>query len=191
MKKVLSFALGSALLVSSQFANAADYTIDTKGMHAFIKFKISHLGYSWMYGRFNDFAGEYSYDANNPGASKVSVTIKTASIDTNHAERDKHLRDDDFFNAAKYPEIKFVSTKFSPAAGDKGTLYGNLTMHGVTKPVAINISKIGEGKDPWGGYRSGFEGSTEITRADWGISKNLGPASEKVEIILSIEGIRK
>lgn len=191
MKTLASLILGTSLALGSSLATAADYVIDTKGMHAFIQFRISHLGYSWLHGRFDDFSGEFSYDADNPGASKASVVIKAASLDSNHAERDKHLRSDDFFDVERYPEIRFTSTRYQPDGAMKGMLYGNLTMHGVTKPVAIKVTKIGEGDDPWGGYRAGFEGTTEINRSDWGIDKNLGPASEKVEITLSIEGVRK
>lgn len=191
MKVIRSLVIASALVMLSPLAQAADYMIDTKGMHAFIQFRIQHLGYSWLYGQFNDFSGDFSYDQNDPSKAKASVVIKAASLDSNHAERDKHLRSDDFLNTDKYPEITFSSTKYSPGQGTGGTLYGNLTLHGVTKPVAININKMGEGKDPWGGYRAGFSGTTEINRSDFGVSKNLGPASEKVEIILSIEGIRK
>ncbi|MDJ0831977.1 MAG: YceI family protein [Gammaproteobacteria bacterium] len=180
----------AGLIIFSPLVSAADYKIDTKGMHAFIQFRIQHLGFSWLYGQFNDFSGEYSYDQNNPEAAKASVVIQAASLDSNHAERDKHLRSDDFLNTDKYPEIRFTSTQYRPSGDSGGMLYGNLTLHGVTKPIAINIEKIGEGKDPWGGYRSGFSGTAEINRSDFGVDKNLGPASEKVEIILSIEGIR-
>lgn len=191
MKNFYKILMVSTLLVSSQLSHAADYIIDTKGMHAFIQFRIQHLGYSWLYGRFNDFSGEFSFDKNNPDAAKASIVVKMASIDTNHAERDKHLRSDDFFDVKKFPEMKFVSTRYRPAGMSEGMLYGNLTIHGVTKPVAFKLTHLGEGDDPWGGYRSGFSGTTEINRSDFGVNKNLGPSSEKVEIILSIEGVKK
>jgi polyisoprenoid-binding protein YceI len=191
MKKTQSLLLGIFMLALTPLANAADYTIDTKGMHAFINFRIQHLGYSWLYGGFKEFSGEFSYDRNAPAKAKASVVIKTASLDTNHAERNKHLRSADFLNTDKYPEITFTSTKYTSTGANSGTLTGNLTMHGVTKPVSIKVEQIGEGKDPWGGYRAGFYGTTEINRSDFGIDKNLGPASEKVEITLSIEGVKK
>ena len=191
MKSIKTLTLSIFLLVISPLIHAADYTIDTKGMHAFIQFRIQHLGYSWLYGQFNDFSGNFSYDNNNPAAARASVVIKAASLDTNHAERDKHLRSDDFLDTDKYPEITFNSTRFSSTGDNYGTLYGDLTLHGVTKPIAIQVTHIGEGKDPWGGYRTGFSGTAEINRSDFGVDKNLGPASEKVEIILSIEGIRQ
>lgn len=191
MKICSTFILASTLLLSSQISQAADYKIDIKGQHAFIQFRVQHLGYSWLYGNFNKFSGDFSFDKNSPKNAKVNVVINMASVDTNHAERDKHLRSSDFFDVNKYPEMKFVSTHFSPTGKTTGALYGNLTLHGVTKPVTVNLTHMGEGKDPWGGYRSGFSGLAEINRSDFGIDKNLGPASEKVEIILSIEGVKK
>lgn len=191
MKLFQSVILGAAFAVTSSLTQAADYMIDTKGMHAFVQFKIQHLGYSWLHGRFNDFSGSFSYDDANPGAASASVVIKSASVDTNHAERDKHLRSDDFFDVERYPEIRFESTRYQADGAMAGMLYGNLTLHGTTRPVALKMSKIGEGQDPWGGHRIGFDGSTTISRSDFGIDKNLGPASEEVEIMISIEGIRK
>ncbi len=93
-------------------AQAADYAFDKKGSHQFLQFRVQHLGYSWLYGRFNNFDGTFSYDADAPEKSKVSVTIDTTSVDSNHAERDKHIRSDDFLNVDKYPEATFESTSF-------------------------------------------------------------------------------
>lgn len=169
-------------------ARAAEYDIDLA--HSFIQFRIQHLGYSWLLGRFNDFGGTLSYDADNPAASAINVTIDTESIDTNHAKRDKHIRSEDFLDVEKFPMAAFKSTGYT-GDGNKGTLTGELTLHGVTKTISFDVSKIGEGDDPWGGYRAGFEGSTELVRADYGVSYNLGPASEKMELELYVEGIRK
>jgi len=184
-------ASGALALAVNQTALAEDYVIDTKGAHAFIQFKIKHLGYSWLTGRFNDFDGHFSYDEKNPSAANVTVNIRTSSVDSNHAERDKHLRGNDFLDVKKYPDAKFVSTGFKELGNGKAELAGNLTLHGVTKPVTIAVDHIGNGKDPWGGYRRGFEGVTEIKLKDYGIDYNLGPASETVELWLGVEGIRK
>ncbi len=189
--KTISSTLATSLLTvgllgASVSAQAADYIFDKKGAHQFIQFRVQHLGYSWLYGRFNDFDGTFSYDAKDPSSAKVSVTIDTASVDSNHAERDKHLRSDDFLSVDSFPEAKFESTSF-----DGTMLSGNLTLLGVTKPIQIEVEKIGEGKDPWGGYRAGFEGKTTFAMADFGIKKSLGPKSANVEMILSVEGIRK
>ena len=189
MKSLIAGALLAGTFATS--AQAADYIIDTKGAHAFINFKISHLGYSWLEGRFNEFSGEFSYDPADPAASKIIVDINPASIDSNHAERDKHLRSDDFLAVKKFPDAKFQSTSFIPAADGSAVLNGDLTLHGVTKAIELKVDKIGEGQDPWGGYRAGFTGTTELKLKDYGINYNLGPASETVYMELHVEGIRK
>ena len=181
----------AGLTFGSTAVMADDYVIDTKGAHASIKFRVQHLGFSWLYGRFNEFSGNFSYDEKQPENASVEVTIKTSSVDSNHAERDKHLRSDDFLNVAKYPEAKFVSTAYSQGKDGKGVLKGNLTLNGVTKPLEIAVEFIGAGNDPWGGYRAGFEGTTRFAMADFGIVKDLGPKSKDVEMILSVEGIKQ
>jgi len=191
VKKTILMTILFTLAVLVAPAQAADYDIDTKGAHAFIQFKIKHLGYSWLVGRFNKFNGQFSYDEKNLATSKVEVNIDPASIDSNHAERDKHLRSKDFLDVSKFPAAKFVSTAYQAKANNKGVLQGKLTLHGVTKAISINVKHIGQGPDPWGGYRAGFEGHTTLTLADFGINYNLGPASRTVEMFLSVEGIRR
>ncbi|KXI27307.1 YceI family protein [Paraglaciecola hydrolytica] len=189
MKKTL---LAASLLSTLAFNSvAADYVIDTKGAHASINFKIQHLGYSWLTGRFNDFNGKFSYDAATPTTSKVNVTINTGSFDSNHADRDKHIKGEDFLHASKYPEAKFVSTKVEDLGTGKLKIIGDFTLHGVTNSIVIEASKIGEGQDPWKGYRVGFAGTTRIALADYGITYNLGPASTYVELELQVEGIKQ
>ncbi|MCG9722146.1 YceI family protein [Shewanella sp. Isolate7] len=191
MKKTLATALISASLMLPMGANAADYLIDTQGAHASIQFKVSHLGYSFVVGRFNEFAGDFSFDSKRINDAKVNVTINTASLDSNHAERDKHLRSADFLNVAKHPEASFTSTSVKELGNGKFVLEGNLTLNGVTKPVAIDAKFIGEGQDPWGGYRAGFVGQTEFALKDYDIKMDLGPASSHVTLDLVVEGIRQ
>ncbi|HEY5791136.1 MAG TPA: YceI family protein [Gammaproteobacteria bacterium] len=179
-----------ALLLAAP-ASAADYVIDTQKAHAFVQFRIQHLGFSWLYGRFNRFAGEFSYDEAAPERSTVSVTIDVGSLDTNHAERDKHLRSPDFFEVERFPEARFSSTAYRPGGDGRDTLEGELTLRGVTRPVSIAVQQVGAGQDPWGGYRRGFQGSTTLTLADYGFTRDLGPAARTAELILSIEGIRR
>ncbi|GMM67360.1 YceI family protein [Alteromonas sp. MTD1] len=188
MKK-LTLALAAALSLGT--ANAADYVIDSKGAHASINFKIQHLGYSWLTGRFNDFKGTFSYDEAMPNNAKIMVTIDTDSVDSNHAERDKHLKGDDFLDVDTYPEAKFESTKIVDKGNGMMDVMGNFTLHGVTKPISIEAKKIGEGKDPWGGYRAGFMGTTTIALKDYGINYDLGPASQTVELELHVEGVKQ
>ena len=172
-------------LVSTQVM-AANYQIDTDEGHVTILFRAGHLGYSFNVGRFNDFKGIFNHDAANPGNSKVSVVIDASSVDTNHAERDKHLRSDDFLDVGKYPTITFESTSYV-AGSDGDKLNGNLSIHGVTKPVTINVKHIGEGKDPWGGYRSGFQGLITFNAADYGMPDWVG----NLEVELIVEGVRQ
>lgn len=190
MKNTLkALAVASLLMSNSLFADS--YAIDTKGSHASINFKISHLGYSWIYGRFNEFEGNFEFDDANKESSSATVTVKTASLDTNHAERDKHIRSGDFLDADKFPEATFTSTSYTVEADNTGKLTGDLTLHGVTKPITIDITHIGGGDDPWGGVRQGFSGSAMLTLADYGMTFNLGPASAQLELILVFEGVKQ
>lgn len=189
-RTIIATTLAAAILLPAQ-ALAETYLIDTKGAHAFIQFRIQHLGYSWLSGRFNTFSGKFNYDENNPGEASVEVKIDPASIDTNHAERDKHLRSDDFLDVKKFPEAGFKSTSFTEKGDGNAELKGNLTLHGVTRPITLDVQHVGHGDDPWGGYRRGFEATTKIALADYGIKYNLGPKSKEVYLTLSVEGIRQ
>lgn len=182
-------AMTVALLATS--ATAADFVVDAEKAHASINFRIKHLGFSWLTGRFDKFSGNFTFDDKNPDASKVKIEIDTTSVDTNLAERDKHLRGADLLDTDMFPTAIFESTSVKSSTPDKAVITGQLTLHGVTKEVAIDAERIGGGADPWGGYREGFTGTTKITLADFGIVRNLGPASKEVELTLNIEGVRK
>jgi len=181
-------ALAALFTISPVYA--ADYIIDTEGSHASIEFKTGHLGTSWLKGRFNDFEGTFSYDADNPAASSVNVEVDVSSIDSNHAERDKHLRGEKYLNTDEFTNASFKSTSFTPAENG-GVMKGMLTLYGTTQEISIEVEKVGEGTDPWGGYRAGFSGTTAIKPKDFGMTYNLGPAAETVYLELNIEGIRK
>jgi polyisoprenoid-binding protein YceI len=185
----LAFTMTVALL--STPATAADYVIDTQNAHASIVFKVSHLGFSWIIGRFDKFSGTFSFDDKNPDASKVKVDIDTTSVDTNFALRDKHLRGADLLDTDMFPTAAFESTAVKSSGGNKATIAGKLTLHGVTKEISIDAEHVGGGKDPWGGYRDGFTGTAKITLADFGILRDLGPATKDVDLRLNIEGVRK
>ncbi len=150
---------------------------------------MSHLGFSYTVGRFDKFQGDFTYDPKNIEASTVSVTVDTRSVDSNHAERDKHIRSDDFLDAKKYPETKFVSTKVIDKGNGLFDIQGNLTLHGQTKPITIVADFIGAGKDPWGNERAGFSGLTRIELADFGIQV-MGDTSY-VDMELYVEGIKQ
>lgn len=189
MKKHL-LALGFLTAISvPSVSSAADYAIDTQGAHASINLKVNHLGYSWIKGRFNTFDGEFSYDPMNISDSKVKVNVDTSSFDTNHAERDKHVRSDDFLDVQKYSTATFTSTSVTPKGNGEMAINGELTLHGQTKPITIDAQFIGEGNDPWGGYRAGFTGTTRIELKDFGIQV-MGPASY-ADLEIHVEGIRQ
>jgi polyisoprenoid-binding protein YceI len=193
-KPLLTSLLFATTLCLSAAAQAAEnYDIDTKGMHAFIEFKIKHLGFSWLLGRFNSFGGSFSYDDKDPSRNTVKVDVDVASVDSNHAERDKHLRSEKFFDVAKFPQASFVSTSYVAQGQGKGVLKGKFTLRGVSKDIAIDVQQVGAGKDPWGGYRRGFEGRTVLHLSDYAMTdaKMLGPDADTVEVHLFVEGLRK
>ena len=189
MRRTLSLIIASILAIP---ATATDYDFDIPGMHAFIHFRVKHLGYSWLYGQFRAFEGSFSFDPADPAAGSVRVSIDTTSLDSNHAERDKHLRSDDYLNVDDYPTAEFASTRIEVTGDGTANVIGNFTLHGTTREIAIAVTHIGGGADPWGGERQGFEGAVTIEPTDYGIDiAHLGPASAEVEIILSIEGVRR
>ncbi|WFM69939.1 YceI family protein [Halomonas sp. CKK8] len=191
-KTALATALSAAALSGVSQAQAADYVIDTDGQHAFVQFKISHLGYSYILGSFEDFSGSFSYDPENLEASSASVEVEVASLNSNHAERDKHILSDDFLDAGEYPTATFTSTGFEPTGDNEGVLTGDLTLHGETNEIEMPVTLVGEGQDPWGGYRAGFEGSTPLTLADYGIDMSDFPEiMHELELYVTFEGIRQ
>ena len=190
MKAWIAGALLGAVAVSLP-ANAAEFVIDTKGAHASINFRIKHLGFSWLTGRFDKFSGTFAFDEKNPETSKVKVEIDTASVNSNHGERDKHLRSDDFLETDKFPTATFESTSVKMGRDGKAEIAGKFTMRGITKDIVINATRVGGGNDPWGGYREGFTGTTKLVLSDYAIKKDLGPAAKEVELTLEVEGVRK
>ena len=169
-------------------ASAASYNLDPT--HSFIEFRTKHLGYSWLYGRFNRIEGNLIWDQSRPHASKIKVKIDLTSLDSNHAERDKHLRGDEYLDARTYPDVEFVSSRYEGDA-DSGVVYGTLTLRGVSRELQIPVSRIGEGHDPWGGYRVGFEGKVTLDAFDYGMQYDVGPGGNVIELFLGIEGIKK
>ncbi len=187
----IALVAGLTTAVLAGPVTAAEYVIDTKGAHASINFKIKHLGYSWLIGRFDTFEGTFSFDPEKPEASTVNVEIDVNSINSNHAERDKHLRSADFLNVSENPKATFTSKRVEVTGDTTGIIYGDLTLNGVTREIAIEGEYIGGGTDPWGGHRQGFAGTTTLTLADFDIDYNLGPDAREVELNLHVEGIEQ
>lgn len=179
----------AALTVAPVSAAPADYHLDIEGAHAFVNFKFKHLGYSWLTGTFKTFDGNFTWDPENPSASTIEVVVDTASLDSNHAERDKHIRDKKYLNVNKFPEARFVSTRIAPKGDGVLEVTGDLTLHGVTKEITFDAEIVGEGPDPWGGYRAGFAGEYVLDTTEFGM-ENFRPLN-KIWLELLIEGKRQ
>ena len=192
LRPALTAAIALSLFVVT--ARAETYEIDPG--HSSVTFTIRHL-VSKVAGRFDDFEGTIQMDGANPSTSKVRAEIDTASINTGIENRDKHLKSGDFFDAEKNPKIVFESTSVTAKGTDKATLTGNLTLHGVTKPVTIEVTGLGTGPGMRGEVRAGFEGKTTINRKDFGIVWNRAldagavVLGDDVEIVLLVEAVRK
>ena len=184
---IFSAAVASTSL-QAEIANPGHYKIDQD--HTAVQFVVSHLNTANLMGRFNKIEGTIKLDPN--GDSSVNVVIPTASVDTNHAKRDKHLRSPDFFNAKQYPEMTFASSNVSyNEAGEPVKVAGRLSLHGKTKDVVLAVKPIGAGNDPWGGYRIGYDATTTIKRSDFGMNYMQGGIGDDVHISLFIEAIKQ
>lgn len=177
-----------------QMASAADYIIDQD--HSTVDFKIRHL-LSKVRGSFNQFEGKFSYEPGKPETWNAEAVIQAASIDTNVPERDKHLRSADFFDVEKYPTLTFKSTKVTDVTESTAKLHGMLTIHGVEKPVVLDVEIHGVETDPWGNVRSAFTATTKVNRKDFGLAWNQALETgkllvgEEVEITLEVEGLQQ
>ena len=196
IRRSVSIAIAAAGLAQSAVsfgantpAPAGAYKVDSAHSGAF--FEVGHLGgVSRFSARFNDIAGDFVLDA--PEKSKVSVTIKTDSIDSNVEALDKHLKSPDFFNAVQYPTMTFSSTAVKLDANGTGTLAGNLTLRGVTKPVTFQLKQIGAGKGMKGEQRVGYVATSTIKRTDFGMSYGVpGAATDEVDLRINIEGVKQ
>lgn len=185
MRRILT--AGAALLCLA--AAAATYEGDT--VHSFVGFKVKHMDASWSYGRFNDFKVSIQVDEGKPELSSISFEVKAESVDTGNEKRDQHLRSPDFLNAKQFPAITFKSTAVKSLDKDTAEVIGNLTLHGVTKPITVKVTKVGTGKHPKGGELMGFETTFTIKRSEFGMTQMVGPVGDEVTVTVAIEGARK
>ena len=171
-----------------------DYTIDVA--HTRIGIRARHAMVTTVRGAFTDFAGEAHLDVLHPEASRVTIRIRTASIDTGQADRDAHLRSPDFLDVERYPEIVFRSTDVEQVEDDTYEVSGDLTIRDMTRPVMVEFTLTGSAKDPFGNTRVGFEGETTVNRKDWGLSWNAALetggvlVSERVKLDFDISAIQ-
>ena len=179
----------------AQPAFAAKYDIDQA--HTSIEFKVSHLGISSVKGSFADVKGEFDFDPNALEKSSTSAEISVNSIDTKNGKRDDHLKSPDFLEQQKFPSISFKSRKVEKGTGTNFKVTGDLTIHGISKEVVLDVEQGGLATDPWGSERAAFSATTTIKRKDFGLvwSKTMDNGSlvvgEDVKITIDVEGIKK
>lgn len=195
MKRIIASLCTTILLALPVIASAAVWNIDPE--HSNIGFKVRHLMVSNVKGSFDKHTGTVDINDKDITKSKVEVSIDTNSINTNVQKRDEHLRSADFFDVAKFPTMTFVSKKVAKAGKDKLKVTGDLTLHGVTKEVVLDVEPLSkESKDPWGNFRRGTTASTKINRKDFGLVWNKAletggvAVGEEVFITLEIELIK-
>lgn len=194
MKKALVFAVATAL-AHVGVATADTYKIDPD--HSEVGFKIRHLTISNVTGNFTQFAGTFQYDPTDVKSSKVQAEITIPSIDTNQKKRDEHLKSPDFFDATKFPVMKFVSKSVEPTGDKSFKATGDLTIRDVTKPVTLDVIYQGAAKDPYGNDRTAFAATTTIDRQDFGLTYNKAleagglVVGNEVQISINVEGIKQ
>jgi len=169
MKKIY---LSLFILLATVFMATAQTTWKADVAHSKVQFSISHMVISEVTGRFKDFDATLVQTNDDLSDSKLSATIKVNSINTDNEKRDGHLKSADFFDAEKYPEMTFVSKSFTKSGKDTYKISGDLTMHGITKPVVLDTKFNGQVKDPWGNMIAGFKATTIVNRKDFGIVWN-------------------
>jgi len=195
MKKVVLSAVGVALVSWSSILAAATYQIDPA--HSVAGFTVRHMMVSNVSGAFSKLSGTVDFDSNNPSQSKIDVTIDPASVDTRNSGRDNDLRSANFFDVANYPAITFKSTRVDKAGEGKYRVVGNLTIHGVTKEVVLDVDGPTPEVQAQGAFRTGASATTKIDRKDFGIIWNRAldsggvVVSDEVRINFEVELVRK
>jgi len=196
MKRFLTYITALVLFAVPALSHAATWQIDPE--HSSVQFKVRHLMVSNVKGEFTRFNGVVAIDDQDISRSHVNVNIETASIDTRVAKRDEHLRSADFFDVTKYPAMTFVSKKVAKAGKGNLKVTGDLTIHGVTREVILDVEgPTADVKDPWGNIRRGATATTQINRKDFGLTWNKAletggvVVGDDVTITLEVEMIRK
>ena len=191
----LLLTLSTIFAVMPGVVQANTYTID-KG-HTTIGFSVRHMVISNVRGQFNNFEGTFVFDPNNINLTSASVKIDAASIDTNEAKRDEHLRTPEFLDVKKFPDITFELKSFMKHGNNEVMGKGDITIRGITKTIALKGEFIGAAKDPWGNERVGFSATGEIDRKEFGLTWNKVletggvVVGDKVTLIIEVEGIKK
>lgn len=179
-----------ALSMGAAHAEPTNFTIDDT--HASVVFKVSHLGFSNVYGMFGQSSGTLVWDT-DMAKSSLEVTVKADSLTTMNKKRDDHLKGPDFFNVKQFPDIVLKSKSIKKLSGNKYEVTADLTMHGVTKPVKVTVAQGNTGKDPWGNTRTGGDATFKVKRTDFGINymSKPGEIGDDVEVMIGFEAIKK
>jgi polyisoprenoid-binding protein YceI len=191
MSRIAILATAAVLIGGLAAVATAAETYNVDPVHSAVIFRIKHGNVSYSYGRFNGPQGTFVFDDHEPANCSFDIKVRTKDVDTNNVERDKHLRSDVFFDVKQFPYITFKSTQVAKAGEDTYNVAGDMTFHGVTKPITVEVQRTGAGPDPWGAYRSGFETVFTIKRSDFGMDAMLDSLGDEVRLIVSIEGIRQ
>ncbi len=181
-------SLSTARAQQSRPSSGDWYDVDS--VHSTLIFRIEHLGVSNFYGRINSPAGEFHYDPGDPSACSFMISLKADNVDTANTRRDGHIKSRDFFNSKQFPEITFKSTSVKKK-GDRYEVVGDLSFHGVTKPITAELKLIGAGETPFKDYRCGFDGLMTIKRSEFGIDYMPGGLGEEVTIMVGLEGVKR
>ena len=185
-------AAAAALALAAPAAQAEAETFVIDQTHSNIVFMINHLGYANMIGQFQDYAGEFTFDPDNPEASSLTLTIQADSIDTDHAKRDKHLAGPDFLNAGEHPKITFRSTGVEVTGENTGKLTGELTMLGQTGIVTLDVTFNKMAPNPLPQYdnilTAGFSARGTIKRSNWGVDAYVPGVGDEMRLFIEIEG---
>jgi polyisoprenoid-binding protein YceI len=182
-------------MVSAKENTMATRTWNIDASHSAVRFTVRHLVIAKVHGQFGTFSGALSIDPDDLAKSSVNVEIDAASIDTRDEKRDAHLRSADFFDTDNFKQLTFASKRVELAKGKLAKVVGDLTIHGVTKEVVLDVEDNGRAKDPWGGERAAFEAHTRINRTDYGLKWNAALEAggvlvgEHVDITLEIEAL--
>ena len=188
-KLIVAVVLSVVVLGTGALARAqANFKVDP--VHSGVMFKVNHLGVSSVWGRFNDPQGTIVWDDNDPSKNRIDVTLQTAKIDTANKKRDDHLKSPDFFNAAQFPTLTFKSKSVTKKTEGEYEVAGDLTVHGVTKPITVTVKKVGEASTQMG-HRAGWETSFNVKRSDFGMNFMPGGIGDDVMLNVAIEGIRE
>jgi polyisoprenoid-binding protein YceI len=184
---ILIFSL-LALLTASAYG-AETYKLDPD--HTGIVFRIKHLDIAYVYGRFNKPSGTFVYDESSPANSSIELQVRIDNVDTAVEARDKHIKSEDFLNAAEYSIASFKSTSVRKMSDGTFEVTGQLTVLGKSRSVVFKATQTGFGKDPWGNFRRGFETTFTIKRSEFGVDFMLSGISDEIDLMISLEGIRQ